>query len=151
MMVRIAERTEADINYRHRFEHNTPRAARDITAAISHATCTTSYDLDAKAIVVVTKSGRSARMISKYRPACMIISGTTEERVYRQLSMSWGVNPILVEEKKDIFDLFSHAIDVAKEKSLVEKGDLVVLTSGVPLGVSGTTNMLKVQIVDEEV
>ena len=150
MMVRIAERTEADINYRHRFEHNTPRAAKDITAAISHATCTTSYDLDAKAIVVVTKSGRSARMISKYRPACMIISGTTEGRVYRQLGMSWGVNPILVEEKKDIFDLFSHAIDVAKEKSLVEKDDLVVLTSGVPLGVSGTTNMLKVQIVDGE-
>ncbi|MCI8377579.1 MAG: pyruvate kinase [Lachnospiraceae bacterium] len=150
MMVRIAERTEADINYRHRFEHNTPRAAKDITAAISHATCTTSYDLDAKAIVVVTKSGRSARMISKYRPACMIISGTTEGRVYRQLGMSWGVNPILVKEKKDIFDLFSHAIDVAKEKSLVEKDDLVVLTSGVPLGVSGTTNMLKVQIVDGE-
>ena len=87
-------------------------------------------------------------MISKYRPACMIISGTTEDRVYRQLSMSWGIIPILVEEKKDIFDLFSHAIDVAKEKSLVEKEDLVVLTSGVPLGISGTTNMLKVQIVD---
>ena len=80
----------------------------------------------------------------------MIISGTTEGRVYRQLGMSWGVNPFLVVEKKDIFVLFSHAIDVAKEKSLVEKDDLVVLTSGVPLGVSGTTNMLKVQIVDGE-
>lgn len=151
MMVRIAERTEGDINYKHRFEHNTTKASNDITAAISHATCTTSYDLNAKAIVVVTKSGRSARMISKYRPACTIISGTTEGRVYRQLSMSWGVIPILVEEKKDIFDLFSHAIDVAKEKQLVKKDDLVVVTSGVPLGVSGTTNMLKVQIVDGEI
>ena len=151
MMVRIAQRTESDINYRHRFEVNIPRASNDITAAISHATCTTSYDLNAKAIVAVTKSGRSARMLSKYRPECMIISGTTDEKVYRQMGMSWGVIPILVEEKKDIFELFTHAIDVAKQKKLVEKGDLVVLTSGVPLGVSGTTNMLKVQIVDGEV
>lgn len=151
MMVRIAERTEADIDYKHRFEHNVNKPSNDITAAISHATCTTSYDLNAKAIVTVTKSGKSARMISRYRPDCMIISGTTEERVYCQLSMSWGVIPILVEEKKDIFELFSHAIAVAKEKELVESGDLVVLTSGVPLGVSGTTNMLKVQVVDGEI
>lgn len=148
MMVRIAQRTEEDINYKHRFEHLTNKSNNDITAAISHATCTTAYDINAKAIVTVTKSGRSARMISKYRPECAIISGTTEESVYRQLSMSWGVVPILIEEKKDIFDLFSHAIEAACKKELVSKGDLVVITSGVPLGVSGTTNMLKVQVVD---
>ncbi|MDD7404155.1 MAG: pyruvate kinase [Butyribacter sp.] len=147
MMVRIAQRTEEDIDYRHRFEHFTSRKSNDITAAISHATCTTAYDISAKAIVTVTKSGRSARMISKYRPDCTIIAGTTDETVYRQLGMSWGVIPVLVEEKQDIFELFSHAIDVARQKELVEKGDLVVLTSGVPLGVSGTTNMLKVQMV----
>jgi pyruvate kinase len=148
MMVRIAQKTEADINYKHRFEHNVNKTSNDITAAISHATCTTSYDLNAKAIVAVTKSGSSARMISRYRPDCMIISGTTEESVYRQLSMSWGVIPILVEEKKDIFELFSHALAVAKEKKLVQAGDIVVLTSGVPLGISGTTNMMKIQTVD---
>jgi len=149
MMVRIAQEAEAAIDYKYLFEHYTNKTTGDVTAAICHATCTTSYDLNAKAIVVVTKSGFSARMISKYRPDCMIISGTTEERVYHQLSMSWGVIPILVEEKEDIFELFTHAIDVAKEKRLIEKGDLVVLTSGVPLGRSGTTNMLKVEIVDE--
>lgn len=151
MMVRIAERTENDINYRHRFEHFAAKSDNDVTAAISHATCTTAYDLNAKAIVTVTKSGRSARMISKYRPDCMIISGTTEERVYHQLAMSWGVTPILIEEKNHIFELFDHAIDTAKDKDLVEKGDVVVLTAGVPLGVSGNTNMMKVQIIDEEI
>lgn len=151
MMVRIAQRTEEDINYKYRFEHLTNKSNRDITNAISHATCTTAYDINAKAIVTVTKSGRSARMISKYRPECAIISGTTEKIVYRQLSMSWGVVPILIEEKKDIFELFSHAIKVACKKELVSKGDLVVITSGVPLGISGTTNMLKVQVVEEEI
>ena len=150
MMVRIAERTENDINYKHRFEHFAQKANNDVTGAISHATCTTSYDLNAKAIVTVTKSGRSARMVAKYRPDCMIISGTTEERVYRQLALSWGVLPVLIEEKKDIFELFDHAISVAKQKELVEKGDVVVLTAGVPIGVSGNTNMMKVQIIGEE-
>lgn len=149
MMVRIAQEAEAAIDYKYLFEHHMHKTEGDVTAAICHATCTTSYDLKAKAIVAVTKSGFSARMISRYRPDCMVISGTTEERVYHQLSMSWGVIPILVEEKKDIFELFTHAIDVAKEKGLIEKGDLVVLTSGVPLGRSGTTNMLKVEMVDE--
>ncbi len=149
MMVRIAQEAEAAIDYKYLFEHHMHKTEGDVTAAICHATCTTSYDLKAKAIVAVTKSGFSARMISRYRQDCMVISGTTEERVYHQLSMSWGVIPILVEEKKDIFELFTHAIDVAKEKGLIEKGDLVVLTSGVPLGRSGTTNMLKVEMVDE--
>lgn len=151
MMVRIAERTENDIDYKDRFEHFGQRSGDDVTAAISHATCTTAYDLKAKAIVTVTKSGRSARMISKYRPNCMVISGTTEEIVYRQLALSWGVTPILIDEKNDIFELFDHAIDKAKQKKLVEKGNLVVLTAGVPLGVSGNTNMMKVQMIDGNV
>lgn len=151
MMVRIAERTENDIDYQRRFEHFGQRPGDDVTAAISHATCTTAYDLKAKAIVTVTKSGRSARMISKYRPDCMVISGTTEERVYRQLALSWGVTPILIDEKNDIFELFDHAIDKAKQKKLVEQGNLVVLTAGVPLGVSGNTNMMKVQMIDGNV
>jgi len=151
MMVRIAERTENDIDYKNRFVHFGQKSSDDVTGAISHATCTTAYDLKAKAIVTVTKSGSSARMISKYRPDCMVISGTTEERVYHQLALSWGVTPILIDEKNDIFELFEHAIDKAKQKKLVEKGNLVVLTAGVPLGVSGNTNMMKVQIVDEEI
>ncbi|WP_455715472.1 pyruvate kinase [Anaerosporobacter sp.] len=146
-MVRIALKTEADIDYRKRFFSKNRKANPDITDAISHATCTTALDLNAKAIVTVTKSGRSARMISRYRPSCSIIGCTTEERVSRQLNLSWGVEPILLKEKKEVFELFDHAITTAKEKGHIEEGDVIVITSGVPIGISGTTNMIKVETV----
>ena len=146
-MVRIAERIEGDIDYRKRFFNRTRKANPDITDAICHATCTTAHDLNAKAILTVTKSGRSAHMVSRYRPDCDIIACTTEEKVSRQLNLSWGVAPVLVREKQEVFGLFEHAINVAEEKGYLEKGDVAVITSGVPIGVSGTTNMIKVQVV----
>ena len=148
MMARIAERTEMDINYRQRFFNTTRKSGIDITLAVCHATCTTAYDLEAKSILTVTKSGRSARMLSRFRPDCMITAGSTSEKVCRQLNMSWGVTPVLIKEKKDVLELFDYAVEVAKEKGLVEKDDIVVITSGVPLGKSGTTNMIKVHTVD---
>ena len=105
---------------------------------------TTAYDLNASAIVAVTKSGRTARMISRYRPACPVLGGTTSKRVWRQMAMSWGVCPILLDEKTDVFALFDHAVDKGKCSGLLKSGDLAVITSGVPIGISGTTNMLKV-------
>lgn len=144
-MVRIAERTEQDVDYRKRFFHHDRKANPDITDAICHATCTTALDLNARAIVTVTKSGHSARMISRYRPASDIIGCATSEKVCRQLNMAWGVIPILIKEEKDVFDLFDKAIVAAKNMELLEKGDLTVITSGVPIGISGTTNMIKVQ------
>lgn len=146
-MVRIANRTEQDVDYQRRFYSRERRANPDVTDAICHATCTTAYDLNAAAIVTVTKSGRSARMISRYRPACNIIGGSTSEKVCRQLNMSWGVTPFLVEEKNDVFELFDHAIQVAKEHGVIKSGDIAVITSGVPMGISGTTNMIKVETV----
>ena len=146
-MVRIAERTEEDINYRNRFFNYERRANQNVTDAVCHATCTTAMDLNAGAIVTVTKSGNSARNISKYRPECPIIAGTTSDKVCRQLNMSWGVTPVHLEEKNEIFELFDHAVEVGKEKELLRKGETVVLTAGVPLGVSGNTNMIKVQVV----
>ncbi len=146
-MVRIAERTESDIDYRKRFFGHERKANPDITDAISHATCTTAHDLNARAIVTVTKSGRSARMISRYRPDCVIIGCTTEEKVSRQLNLSWGVIPVLLREKEEVFGLFEHAISVSEEQGLLHKDDVVVITSGVPIGISGTTNMIKVQVV----
>ena len=131
-MVRIAERTEQDIDYCKRFFQRERTANPNVTDAVCHATCTTAIDLNASAIVTVTKSGTSARMVSKYRPDCNIIAGTTSHKAYRQLNMSWGVTPIHLEEKNEIFDLF----------------DTVVLTAGVPLGVSGNTNILKVEVVE---
>lgn len=147
MMIRIANRTERDINYRRRFFHRERPADPDVTDAICHATCTTAHDLNARAIITVSKSGRSARMISKYRPDCDIIGCAVTDKVYRQLNLSWGVTPILLQEKKDVFELFEHGICVSQRMQLIESGDTVVFTSGVPIGQSGTTNMIKVQTV----
>ncbi len=147
-MVRIANRTEQDVDYQKRFYSRERKANPDVTDAICHATCTTAYDLNASAILTVTKSGRSARMISRYRPACDIIGGSTSEKVCRQINMSWGVTPVLIEEKNEVFELFDHAIAVAKEKKVLKSGDIAVITSGVPIGTSGTTNMIKVEIVE---
>ena len=147
-MIRIATRTEEDIDYRKRFFARGRQDNPDVTDAVCHATCTTAYDLNATAIVTVTKSGRAARMISRYRPACMVTGGTTSKRVCRQLNMSWGVVPVLLEEKTDVFELFSHAVKAGKDKELLKEGDLAVITSGVPIGKSGTTNMIKVETVE---
>ena len=147
MMVRIAIRTENDIDYKKRFTTRDRETNPDVTDAICHATCTTAYDLNAKAIIVVTKSGTSARMISRYRPSCNIIGCGMVERVCRQLNLSWGVTPVLLEEKQDVFELFDYAVEESREKKLVEDGDICVITSGVPMGMTGTTNMLKVEVV----
>ena len=146
-MVRIAERTEKDVDYRKRFFQHERKANPDITDAICHATCTTAHDLNARGIVTVTKSGRSARMISRYRPDCDIIGCAMSEKVTRQLNMSWGVTPVLLEEKNKVFELFDYATEACLQKGLVHKGDVVVFTSGVPIGISGTTNMIKAQII----
>ncbi len=146
-MVRIATRAERDIDYVRRFRERKLHAMSDVTNAISHATCTTACDLGAKAIVTVTKSGKTARMISKYRPQQPIICGCTDERVCRQLNLAWGVRPLMIEEEQESDELFEHAMDASESTGLVTSGDLVVLTAGVPLGISGTTNMMKVQVV----
>ena len=146
-MANIAETTENNINYIDRFKKLDMHERPDVTSAISHATCTTAHDLGAAAIITVSKSGMTSRMLSKYRPECPIISGTPDEKVYRQTNMSWGVCPIMIEEKSSTDDLIDHVISVAQEKKLLKNGDLVVLTAGIPLGISGTTNMMKVHLV----
>ena len=150
MMARIAERTENDIDYRKRFFVRTRKANPDITDAICHATCTTAYDLNARDIVTVTKSGRSARMVARYRPSCGIIGCTPTKKVWYQLNLAWGVTPVLLSETDDVFDLFDSALETAKNQGLMQSGDLAVITSGVPIGVSGTTNMIRVQVVMHE-
>ena len=145
-MVRIATRTEQDINYLQRFRQRRTMCNPDVTSAISHATCTMAGDLSAAAIVTVTKSGRTAKMISKYRPNCTIVGECLTEKVCRQLNLEWGVEPVLIAEEKNADLLFEKAVDVAEATGFVSKGDIVVLTGGVPLGVSGTTNLIKVQV-----
>lgn len=148
-MSRIAECTEADIDFVKQLSQRKLDDSHNVTNAISHATCTTAHDLGAAAILTVTKSGQTARFISKFRPACPIIGCTPDEQVYRQLNMSWGVVPVMTKEMKSTDDLFEHAVASAVKQGLLKNGDLVVITAGVPLGVSGTTNLLKVQIVGD--
>ena len=147
-MALIAETTENDINYDARFSRRKSDSNKTITNAISHATVTTAHDLNAKAIITVTKTGTTAKMLSKYRPVCPIIGCTTSEVVCRQMSLSWGVTPLMCAEKDNTDELFAAAVEAARENGSVEKGDLVVITAGIPLGVTGTTNMLKVETVD---
>ncbi len=146
-MARIAQCAEEDINYVKRFKERETDSNPDVTNAISHATCTSAHDLGASAILTVTKGGRTARMISKYRPNCPIICCTTEENVQRQLTLSWGVMPLLIEEAHNTDDLFERAVAAGETAGLLHNGELVVMTAGVPLGISGTTNLMKVHVV----
>jgi len=146
-MARIAMSAEADINYVKRFKEREADLIPDVTNAISHATVTSAQDLGAAAILTVTKGGRTARMISKYRPSCPIICCTTDETVCRQLCLSWGVTPLVIEEATNTDDLFERAVKAGEDAGLLHDGELVVMTAGVPLGISGTTNLMKVHVV----
>ena len=143
----IAKTTEDNIDYKHM--HATYQYNKDISNAIAHATVTTAHDLDAKAILTVTMSGVTAREISKYRPKCPIISCTISDQVWRQMNLSWGVHPLMIGEKQNTDELFEAAVDAALENHLVDKDDIVVITAGVPVGVSHSTNMMKVERVDK--
>lgn len=149
-MASIAKRTERSINYVKRFRNHENDNSHSVTNAISHATCTTVHDLDGRAIITVTKSGETARMLSKYRPAVKIIGCTTDEKVLRQMNLSWGVKPLMVTEKTSTDELFQAAIEASVKANEVNDGDLVAITAGVPVGKSGTTNILKVHVIGEE-
>lgn len=143
-MARIAERTENAIDYDSRMLRSTPRNLDDVTTAISYATCTTSMRLSAQAIITVTMSGFTAGMVSRYKPKCQIVACSVNPRVCRQMALMWGVTPILMAREETTKELFDEAIHLAKKQGLVENGDTVVLTAGMPLGVSGKTNMIQV-------
>lgn len=143
-MARIAERTEQDIDYNGRMLRDTARDLQDVTTAISYATCTTAMHLHAEAIITVTMSGFTAGMISRYKPGSQIIGCSVNPRVCRQMALLWGVTPVLMSKEDNTKDLFDEAIHVAKTKDLIHNKGKVVLTAGVPLGVSGSTNMIQV-------
>lgn len=143
-MAKIAERTEQDIDYAGRMKRKENIDSFDVTTAISHATCTTAIDLKATAIITVTISGFTAGMISRYKPSCPIIACSVSPKICRQLSLSWGVVPIWIARESSADDLFEEAVCAAEKAGYIKKGDKVVLTAGVPLGISGRTNMMRV-------
>ncbi len=148
-MTKIAEKTENDIDYAKRLRNRIESENDNVTNAISHATVTTALDLKAKAILTVTKTGSTAKFLSKYRPNRPILSCTPSERTWRQLNLSWGVVPLMSSEQSDTDSLFAHAVDCAVRKGYLDTGDLVVITAGVPIGISGTTNLMKVHVVGD--
>lgn len=141
----IAYTTEGNIDYRHEFDSRREDMNITIAEGIAHAAVTTAHDLNAKAIIAVTKRGQTARLISKFRPAVPILGCTTNEVNQRKMNLSWGVTPFVIDEVTNTDELFSNAVDAAKKNGLVQPGDIVVITAGVPLGISGMTNMMKVE------
>lgn len=149
VMAKIVEQAEHDAlemnaYYGIRYDVDTT----DVTNAICDAACTTARDLKCKAIIAVTTSGKTARRVSKFRPHEPIVASTPENKTYHQLALSWGVFPVLAINQENEDKLFQHAVDCAKQIDLVSSGDTVVVTAGVPLSVAGTTNTIKVQIVN---
>ena len=145
-MAEIAEFTERGINYKDWFK-NTEYKIKNKLDAVSHAACSMAIDLDAKCIVVNSKSGRTARMVSRFRSPADILGSTTDERAWRKLNLSWGVLPVLTEEYNSIEVVYYQAFKNAIKLLSLEKGDNVVLTGGQINGLPGNTNTIKVETV----
>ncbi|NMA87311.1 MAG: pyruvate kinase [Tissierellia bacterium] len=146
-MYKIATKTEESLDYAEVLKLKT--SAKDIstTNAISKATCTTAEDLDANAIVTATSSGYTSKAISKFRPRAPIIAATTSEKVMRKLSLVWGVYPVMSVRSENTDEVIDMSINSAMEEGYIKEGDLIVITAGIPVGVSGTTNLIKVHTV----
>ncbi len=154
-MVKTVIAAESAINYWGRFiknySLNTAGGSASINQAISHTCCSTAMDLNANAILAATTSGHTARVISRFRPACPIIALTTSEKVRRQLAISWVVQPYLYGSVDSTDRLFSLCIDTARKEGAIAPGNTVVITAGVPMNERGTTNLIKAQVVAEPV
>lgn len=150
-MVATIMAAEEAIDYWHRFREKISMIdCSAISNAITHTSCMTAMDLNAKAILAPTESGYTAKVISRFRPACPIVALCQREKVRRQLSISWGVVSFLSGFVDSTDRLFSLAVDVATKEGAISPGDTVVITAGVPIGESGTTNLIKAQVVGEK-
>ena len=145
-MSAIAERTENEVHYRdNRLTDTTGQIS--VSDATAHAACLTAKDVNASAIVTVSESGNTARLLSKYRPQQPIIACVMREQVQRQLSLSWGITPLMMSLAHSTDELIEMSTALAKENGYLHNGELAVVTAGVPVGVSGTTNMIKIHMV----
>ena len=148
-MARIARRTEEALNFENMLADAEKHVEKNVTDAISYATCHTAQELGAAAIITPTESGQTARMVSKYRPRAPIIAVTPGYAVAAQLKLIWGVLPVLCPPAGSTDEMFHNATHTAQQAGLIRDGELVVFTAGVPVGVSGTTNLLRVETVGE--
>ncbi len=149
-MLEIVTEAEASIDYWKRFQKQlVVTASNNINDAITHTCCLTARDLNATAILAASSSGRTARMICRFRPACPVAALTMQEKTRRQLAICWGVTPFLTGEVNSTDRIFSLSAEVAVKEGLVRPGDTVVITAGVPLGKSGSTNLIKAQVIED--
>lgn len=149
MMAKIAVETETSLDYRGLWQEKSRAVAKNVTDAIAQATVDIALDLEATAIVTPTSSGMTARAVSKYRPPAPIVAAATSPSTYRQLALSWGVYSLLVAPSRNTDDMVEEAVEGVKRAGLVKDGDVVVLTAGVPAGVPGRTNLIKVHTVGQ--
>ena len=148
VMASIAKRIEQTLDYDRMLKEKGSKNVT-VTDAISHATCTTAVDLNASAIITSTSSGYTAKMVSKFRPQAPIIAATSNEAVMRRLALTWGVCPIKSALAGNTDEVIEKSIEASIENGYVKNGELVVITAGVPVGVSGTTNLIKVHVISE--
>lgn len=148
-MARIAERTETALKYEEILGKKEMLPQKTVTDAISYATCNIALELDAAAIITPTASGFTARMVSKYKPKAKIIAATPYLKVAKKMCLVWAVHPVLVRKTDGTDEMITEGVQRTLEAGLISLGDLVVITAGVPVGVPGTTNLLKVHIVGE--
>ena len=149
-MVGIINEAESSINYWRQFQKQRVVPASNINDAITHTCCLTAKNQHAKPFRPATSPGRTARMICRFRPACPVAALTMSEKVRRQLAICWGVIPFLTGEVNSTDRIFSLSAEVGVKEGLVQNGDTVVITAGVPLGKSGSTNLIKAQVIDQD-
>ena len=146
-MSAIAERTENEVHYRDNRLVDAGNGQISVSDATAHAACLTAKDVNASAIVTVSESGNTARLLSKYRPAQPIIACVMNEQVQRQLAISWGITPLMMALAHSTDELIEMSTSLAKENGYLHDGELAVVTAGVPVGVSGTTNMINIHMI----
>ena len=145
-MAKIAEQAEANTEYI-AYIKDSDYHVRNLAEALSHSACTLAQDIGAKVIVVCTRTGGTARTVSRFRPMIDIVGMTTDDRAYRKLALSWGVIPVMSEEFYSVDVLFHYAKRAAIDTGLVSKGDKIVLTGGTPNGKSGNSNLINVETI----
>lgn len=147
MMYSIAINTENSLDYKEILKLRSLKNEISTTNAISKATVNTASDLGAKAIITATSSGYTSKAISKFRPKAPIIAATTSEKVMRKMALEWGVYPVLAPLSKSTDEVIDLSIKATIDAGYADEGDLVVITAGIPVGLSGTTNMIKVHTI----
>lgn len=148
-MRKIVEVTEKSMDFSQILQRKIEEISNTTTNAIGKSTCQMARDLGVKLILTATTSGNTSRAISKFRPECLILAATPDTKVRRQLNLEWGVKSILLDNYEDIDLMISEAIEEAKKENYLSSGDKVIVTAGVPVGLSGSTNLIKIVNIEE--